>query len=328
VQCERNSRTSKRRYFPSTTQGVSSAPVLLSSQSVNNSSATLADWQRSGHRFRHRGHSIFYREEGPAEAEALLCMHGFPTASWDWHRVWPELVARWRVIAVDMIGYGFSDKPSRYPYSLHDQADLCQEILEALGVRRVHLLAHDVGDSVAQELMARHVERAGQAGLSIASVCLLNGGLFPETHRPTRTQRILASRVGFLAGRLMTERRFGASFSEVFGAHTKPTAAELAEFWSLITFNGGQRIAHQLIRYMKERRVHRQRWVGALHAQIPLRVINGADDPVSGAHMIRRLREELPEADVVMLRGVGHYPQIEDPAAVMRAYLEFRADPR
>jgi pimeloyl-ACP methyl ester carboxylesterase len=287
-------------------------------------SSTLADWQRSGSRFRHRGHSIFYRDEGPAGAEALLCLHGFPTASWDWHRLWPGLVARWRVIAVDMIGYGFSDKPPRYPYSLLDQADLCQEILESLGVRRVHLLAHDVGDSVAQELLARHVERTSQGSLSIASVCLLNGGLFPETHRPTLTQKILASPVGFLAGRLMTERRFGTSFSEVFGARTKPTAAELAEFWSLIAFNGGQRIAHQLIRYMKERLVHRQRWVGALHAELPLRVINGADDPVSGAHMIRRLREELPEADVVTLPGIGHYPQIEDPAEVMRAYLEFR----
>lgn len=290
--------------------------------------ATLTDWQRSGHRFRHRGHSIFYRDEGPAEAEALLCMHGFPTASWDWHRLWPGLAARGRVLAVDMIGYGFSDKPSRYPYSLFDQADLYEEILEARGVRRVHLLAHDVGDSVAQELMARHVERAGKTGLTIASVCLLNGGLFPETHRPTLIQKILASPIGFLAGRLMTERKFGASFSEVFGARTQPTAAELAEFWSLVAFNDGQRIAHQLIRYMTERRVHRQRWVGALHAQIPLRVVNGADDPVSGAHMIRRLREELPDADVVTLPGIGHYPQIEASAEVLRAYLEFRATAR
>jgi len=76
---------------------------------------------------------------------------------------------------------------------------------------------------------------------------------------------------------------------------------------------------------MVERRVHRQRWVGALHAEIPLRVINGADDPVSGAHMIDRLREELPEVDVISLHGIGHYPQIEDPDGVLRAYLEFRS---
>lgn len=258
------------------------------------------------------------------DAEVLLCMHGFPTASWDWHRLWPELVARWRVIAVDMIGYGFSDKPSRYDYSLPDQADLYQEILESLGVRRVHVLAHDVGDSVAQELLARSIERTSDA-LEIASVCLLNGGLFPETHRPTWTQRLLISRLGFLVSRLMTERRFGASLSEVFGQRTKPAATELAEFWSLIAYNGGQRIAHKLIRYMIERRVHRERWVGALHADVPLRFINGPDDPVSGAHMIRRLREELPEADVVTLPGIGHYPQIEAPAEVLRAYLEFRA---
>lgn len=283
----------------------------------------LDEWHRSGRSFRHRGHSIFYREEGPARADVLLCLHGFPTASWDWHALWPELTARWRVIAADMIGYGFSDKPARYPYSLPDQADLHEEILKALGVRRVHILAHDVGDSVAQELLARWVEREGRE-LSIASVCLLNGGLFPETHRPTLTQRILASPIGFLAGRLMNERRFQASFSAVFGPSTRPSVVELEEFWRLITFNRGQRIAHRLIRYMTERRVHRERWVRALHAEVPLRFINGPEDPVSGAHMIGRLLEELPAADVVTLPGIGHYPQVEDPEAVLRAYFEFR----
>lgn len=57
---------------------------------------------------------------------------------------------------------------------------------------------------------------------------------------------------------------------------------------------------------------------------VPLRVINGADDPVSGAHMIVRLREELPDADVVSLSGIGHYPQIESPLSVFAAYREFR----
>jgi len=278
----------------------------------------LDRWRAKGRTFRHKRHAIFYREEGPADADALLCMHGFPTASWDWHRLWPELSVRWRVIAPDMLGYGFSDKPVDYDYSLLDQADICEELLASLGVRTVHLLAHDVGDSVALELLARK-------RLSIASVCLLNGGLFPETHRPTMTQRLLVSPIGFLVGRLMTERKFAASFSRVFGADTQPSAEEIADFWRLISFNHGQRIVHRLIGYMNERRVHRERWAGALHSSVPLRVINGAEDPVSGAHMIVRLLEELPDADIVSLPGIGHYPQIESPERVLEAYLEFRA---
>lgn len=281
-------------------------------------SEPLDRWFASGRTFRHKGHAIFYREDGPVDGEVLLCMHGFPTASWDWHRLWPELSARWRVIAPDMIGYGFSDKPVDYDYSLFDQADLYEELLASLGVRTVHLLAHDVGDSVALELIARK-------RLNIASVCLLNGGLFPETHRPTVTQKLLASPIGFLVGRLMTERKFASSFSRVFAANTQPSAQEIADFWRLISFNRGQRVVHRLIRYMKERRVHRARWAGALHASVPMRVINGSDDPVSGAHMLVRLREELPGADIVNLPGLGHYPQIESPERVFEAYREFRA---
>jgi len=287
---------------------------------------TLDGWRAGGRRFRHREHALFYQDSGAASTEALLCMHGFPTASWDWHGLWPELCSRWRVIALDMLGYGFSDKPVEYDYSLADQADICEELLSALDVRHVHLLAHDVGDSVAQELLARHTERiaVGDDRLTIESVCLLNGGVVPEAHRPTFTQRLLASPFGFLVGRLMTERRFCASISVVFGANTKPSAAELAELWSLVAFNDGQRIAHKLIGYIAERRRHRDRWVSALRSNVPLRMVNGLDDPVSGARMVARLREEVPGLDAVGLPGIGHYPQLEDPTAVLRAYLEFR----
>jgi pimeloyl-ACP methyl ester carboxylesterase len=179
---------------------------------------------------------------------------------------------------------------------------------------------------VALELLARHAERVERDDdrLEIASVCLLNGGLFPETHRPTRTQRLLKSPLGFVVARLMTERRFAASFASVFGPETQPSATVLADSWRLVAFNDGARIAHRLIRYIDERRRHRKRWVGALRTAVPLRVVCGAADPVSGAHMTARLRRELPGADVIDLLGIGHYPQLEAPYAVLGAYLGFR----
>ncbi len=76
-------------------------------------------------------------------------------------------------------------------------------------------------DSVAQELLARHTERvkAGDDRLTIESVCLLNGGVVPEAHSPTFTQRLLASPLGFLVSKRMTKRRFCAAISGVFGEH-------------------------------------------------------------------------------------------------------------
>ncbi len=285
---------------------------------------SLDDWQRSGQEFRHRGQPIFYQDSG--QGEVVLLIHGFPTASWDWNRLWPDLSTRFRCIAPDLIGYGFSAKPRRYDYSILDQADLCERLLAARSVQCVHLLAHDYGDTVAQELLARFLERqrSGEAGLNIRSACLLNGGLFPETHRATRLQVLLNSPLGLVLSALVNRRSFCRSLAAVFGPQSQPSAAELDAFWRLARHNQGTRITHKLIRYIDERRQFRERWVGALqHATIPRRLINGPLDPVSGLHMTRRYRELIPDADIVLLDQIGHYPQVENPSGTLQAYLDF-----
>jgi pimeloyl-ACP methyl ester carboxylesterase len=288
-------------------------------------SSGLQAWRADGRTFDYRGHRIFYRDEGSGSS-ALLLVHGFPTASWDWARLWPGLTQKFpRVIAPDMVGFGFSAKPAGYDYSIFDQAELHERLLAKLGIARAHLLAHDYGDTVAQELLARHDERKA-AGLAIDSCVLLNGGLFPEAHRPRLIQKLLLTPLGPLLARLTNRRSFGRTFASIFGAGTQPSEAELDEFWSLIREQDGHRNFHRLIRYMLERRANRERWVGVLQkTSVPLRLINGPDDPISGAHMVQRYRELVPNPDTVMLPGIGHYPQVEDPAGVLRAFLEFHA---
>ena len=270
-------------------------------------------WRATGLRFSYRRHSIFYQRGGHGTEPPLLLVHGFPTASWDWHRVWDELCARHSVvIAPDMTGFGWSDKPKRYAYSIHDQATMHEALLAELGVDACHVLAHDYGDTVTQELLAR--------GAKLLSVTFLNGGLFPETHRPRPIQRVLASPLGFVVAGAMSERAFRRSFSAIFGADTKPTHAERAEMWRLVAHDGGPSVFPKLIGYMEERRRFRERWVGALvDAKIPIRVIDGAADPVSGAHMVARYRELVPSVDAVLLPNIGHYPQLEAPRAVLDA---------
>ena len=280
---------------------------------------SLEAWRRAGQRVAYRGHSLFVQVGGAprADGDAVVLIHGFPTASWDFHRVWNRLIATDRVIAVDLLGYGFSDKPRPYEYSTFDHADQIEAVLAELGVRRCRILAHDYGDTVAQELLARVVERrfTGQPGPTIEAVCLLNGGLFPETHRATATQRLLLSPLGPLIARTMTERAFRPRFAAVFGASTQPSPADLDDAWALISAGGGtHRISHLLIRYVAERRRHRARWVRMLTAPpVPIRIVNGPDDPVSGAHMIQRYRQLVPTPDIVSLPGIGHYPQLEAP---------------
>ncbi len=291
----------------------------------------LEDWRRTGKTFAFEGHPIFYRDEG--QGDVLVLIHGYPTASWDWHLLWPELTRRYRVIAPDMLGFGFSAKPLRHAYSILEQATLHEQLLQTLGVKRTHLLGHDYGVSVASELLARHEDRRRERreGLELRSVCLLNGGLFPETHRPRLIQKLLASPLGPILSRLAGESTFKRSFAAIFGPRTQPSAQELRDFWELVSSEHGLWVSHRLLGYMAERRTHRERWVGALvNTSVPRRLINGPVDPVSGAHMAERYRELVPEPDVVTLPGIGHYPQVEDPQGVLKAFLEFmdRVDAR
>lgn len=281
-------------------------------------SQTPDAWYADASRFPFRGHAVVYRDSG-GDDEAVLLIHGFPTCSWDWSALWPQLVSHYgRVIAPDMLGFGRSAKPVGHRYDLLEQTDLHVELLQRLGVRRVRVLAHDYGVSVAQELLARAREQ--QLPFTLQAVALLNGGLFPETHRQTRMQRLVHSPLGGLIVRLSTQKAFNRSFSLVFGPQTQPSAFELDHFWALLRHQGGHHQLHRLIRYIDDRRQHRARWVAALqHAPCPLRLINGPVDPVSGAHMAQRYRELVPGADIVSLPGIGHYPQVEDPDGVWTA---------
>ncbi|VVQ28013.1 alpha/beta fold hydrolase [Pseudomonas fluorescens] len=280
----------------------------------------LCVWRKRSQTFVFRGQSIRYWTAG--QGEPLLLIHGFPTASWDWHYLWQPLAQRYRVIACDMLGFGDSAKPLNHTYSLLEQADLQQALLAHLQVEQpVHVLAHDYGDSVAQELLARHYEDK----IEVASCVFLNGGLFPETHRPVLMQKLLLSPLGWMIGRAFTRDALVKSFRQIFGPQTRPTESELDDFWSLVDSNRGPRIMHKLISYIPERRVQRDRWVMAMQrGEIPLRVIDGEVDPISGAHMVERYRELIPDADTVLLPGIGHYPQTEAPVQVLKHYLAFR----
>ncbi|MEO7387047.1 MAG: alpha/beta hydrolase, partial [Gammaproteobacteria bacterium] len=195
---------------------------------------TLDNWRQSGGTFAWRGHEVFIRRGGDAAAPVLLLIHGFPTASWDYAPVWDELTSHWRVLTLDMLGFGFSAKPRGYPYSIFHQAELCEAYLRAESVTTYHALAHDYGDTVAQELLARQGD-AGSVGPRLASVCLLNGGIFPEAHSPLLIQRLLSSPLGPLAARLSTRGSFARSMRRIFDPQRPPTPAELDGLWALVT---------------------------------------------------------------------------------------------
>lgn len=284
---------------------------------------SIEQWRDRGHFAELHGHRMFCVDTGELDKPAIFLIHGFPTSSWDWVPMWSALNETHRLVTMDLLGFGFSEKPNPHRYSIHEQADLCEAVVDDRKLDSFHVLAHDYGDTVAQELLARQNEGTGTANW--LSVCFLNGGLFPETHHARLIQKLLLSPLGSLVNKLSNKRTFERSFSAVFGRNTKPSREELDSFWTLINENDGKHVFHNLITYMSDRKHHRERWVKALQeAEVPIALINGSADPVSGAHMVVRYREVVsPDHYVAELPDVGHYPQVEAPGETLDAYLRF-----
>ncbi|PBC67450.1 pimeloyl-ACP methyl ester carboxylesterase [Streptomyces sp. TLI_235] len=286
----------------------------------------LAEWIAGGSRLPVRGprgaHTLFVRQDGPPAGRPVTLLHGFPTSSHDWAGVAPRLAASGcRVTTLDLLGFGESDKPRRHAYSLLEQADLVEAVWRELGIGGTALVAHDYGVSVAQELLARAPSR-------ITRAAWLNGGLYADLHRPVPVQRLLHGPLGPLLAHAMTERRFTRSMRQVLA---RPVAdGVLHEMWLGIARADGRLLAPRLLRYIDERRTHAARWAAALEGfPGPSLFVWGPADPISGAHVLARVRERIPHAAVVELGGppvTGHYPQVESPAEVAAALESFLRD--
>ena len=289
--------------------------------------AELDNWRALGRMQPWRGYEIFsidslWQDAAAMRKPILVLIHGYPTSSWDFSPMWHQLNERFRLVTADLLGMGFSSKPLPHQYTIAEQADLVEAVMQFANVEKCHILAHDYGDTVTQELLARDLMAPRSR---YHSVTLLNGGLFPETHRATSKQKLMAGPFGPLLARLTTQKKLLDAFSVVFGAQTKPDAQLRESVWQLVNENKGVRVLPPLLNYIRERRQFRERWLGALtNARMPLALINGSSDPVSGAHMVVRFRELLGSNYFIReLAGIGHYPQVEAPQLVLAAFEEF-----
>lgn len=276
----------------------------------------LADWHHAGHYIDFNGHKIYTQALG-TNGPTVLVLHGFPTASYDYARIAPLLTPHFRLILFDFLGYGFSDKPQRHPYSLLEQADVTEAVAKHYGLEQVYVLTHDIGNSVVLEVMKR-----GQ--LKLERVVMLNGSVLMTHYRPVITQKLLLHpTIGPLMTRLRLIRRpmFARQFGKLFAQ--RPTADEIGEFWDLIQYNDGVANYHLLIQYLSERRTHELTWLEALAQHTaPLTVIWGQRDPIAVPKIAEAILERRPDTHYFPLDEIGHFPQWEAPELVAQIIVK------
>ncbi|WP_432838331.1 alpha/beta fold hydrolase [Dactylosporangium sp. CA-092794] len=251
---------------------------------------------------------VFIRDEGSGPCLTLL--HGYPASSLEWAQMWPALASVRRVVALDFLGFGASEKPSRYSYPLDDQADVVEAVWRSLRIRETEVVAYDYGAIIAQVLQARHAP--------ISQVTYLNAGLFPDLYRPRPIQRIAPLPVlGALLWRRYDETAFYRSWRAVFGPDHPLDRRAAREHWVALTRNDPKAgAARALLSYITQRADRADELVSTLSGPTPTRYLWGMADPVSGRLVAEGLRTRLRAPDLIEFPTVGHAPHLEIPDVI------------
>lgn len=267
-------------------------------------------WRDGGRLVDTKAGRVFVRAS-PGQGPTILLLHGFPSSSYDFRDVTTLLGDRaW--LTLDFLGFGLSDKPTPHRYSLMEQAGIVEEVVQHLVTGPVEFIAHDMGTSVATELLARDL--AGELSFDLRRGVLTNGSVIIERASLRPSQKVLRGPLGPLLSRLTSQRSFLRGFGKLFSAAHPLSDDEGRAQWALLARNGGNRILHLLTAYLNERVQFAGRWHGAVRDwPKPLSFLWASGDPVATTEVLAGLRQLRPHAEVVELRGIGHYPQIEAP---------------
>ncbi|MEU6075093.1 alpha/beta hydrolase [Micromonospora sp. NPDC047074] len=125
------------------------------------------------------GITIFYREAGPPDAPVVLLPHGYPSSSFQFRNLLPALGDRWRAVAPDHPGFGYSDTPGtdRFAYTFDAHAELLRRFTEVLGLTRYVIYLQDYGSQFGLRLAMSAPER-------VAGLVIQNGDIYEDQHGP------------------------------------------------------------------------------------------------------------------------------------------------
>lgn len=271
------------------------------------------------------GHRVFIHERG--SGPAIVFIHGFPTSGHDWRHVIEQLSGSFRCIALDQLGYGLSDKPERWSYSLFQQADMVEGLLATLGIDDAHIVSHDVGTSLHTELVAR----ANDAALrfTMRKATFLNGSMIKSMAQLTKFQQILEAPSRVPEARALVAEMLPGYVDSLRRLMARPeavTADDETVMREVMGYRNGHLNIPAVYSYVRERYLHAETWLTALEATTVLtQIVWGVDDPVAVIAMGRQLAERVSHATFVELDGVGHFVPIEAPAEVAAAVLAHEA---
>jgi pimeloyl-ACP methyl ester carboxylesterase len=266
----------------------------------------------------------FYREAGPEDAPVVLFPHGYPCSSYEFRNLLPQLADRWRLIAPDYPGAGYSGTPDDFDYSFDGYADFLDQFVKELGVNRFALYLHDFGSPIGARLAIKAPERVVALILQNADIPY-EDALGPKYADIERTWTLPASEMREKLAEAINEETFREEFlNDVrpeLAASIPPDLWKL--HWSLMTPKRKE-IAVSLIAGLRENRAWFAQYRNYLSKHRPPALLAwGPQDHYMPEQSARAYLRDLPDAEFHLLDG-GHWlleTHLDEMVALIRDFL-------
>lgn len=251
-------------------------------------------------------------DSDPSRSEAVVFVHGNPGPMDDWEGLAEPVAEFARIVAMDMPGYGRSERPRAFDYTVEGYARFLGRLLDDLSVERVHLVMHDFGGPWGLRWGMSHPDR-------LASLTFVNCGLL-ESYRWHGFAKIWQTPIlGELSQFLTTAWGMKRTLDRL---NPKPLPRSFIDRIVRYSDWGHKRAVLKL--YRASRRLGQNvPPVPEFAKRLPVCVIWGAEDPFIDVRFAEQQRQHFPSAEVHVLPDLGHWPFIDDLEAVRGPMVEF-----
>lgn len=262
------------------------------------------------------GVRVHFQEAGEKDAPPVVLIHGFASSTLVWSRVLLGIAARgFRVIAPDMLGFGYSGKPRAYEYSIASQARMIVGLLDQLGIDESVIVGSSYGGAVAATLALDYPGRVKKLALvgavtnnapkKLLLMRLFSSPLLGDIFAPLllSSRRLLRRRMKKVYDRhswVLDERRVEARHRPLRAAGTHRAIIRTARHWDA-------------------ERIERE----ASHIKLPTLLLWGDRDPEVPLENGRRLHDRIEDSRLFVFKECGHLPHEEYPEEFTRLVTDF-----
>jgi pimeloyl-ACP methyl ester carboxylesterase len=279
----------------------------------NDTFISSLNWKNKGSLVPVYNKNIFTIDTGGDHENCIVILHGYLSSSYDYHKVIPELSKNNRVIIHDLIGFGLSDKLENKYFTIIDQSDYVLKLWDILGLNNFTLIAHDYGNLITQEILAR--KNHGTTNIEIKKILFCNGSV-PVNHTNYLDKHTFYTDEDSkkMISMLTSFGIYKKIMREFFYDESKITEEELYEMWTLLEYNNGREIINFIYNYVRERKIFWNRWTSALKdTTVPIDLVWGKEQDLTEDCIINLKGAKNTTYNIYWIEKSGHFPMLESP---------------